>query len=217
MNQITGLLLKFLHAIFLLMGFAGLLFVVPFVTYQIVFPSTPGKVVMLNVRQRMAASETYDEAQQQVAQGKPAKLLLHAQTGILVVQEPNAARRILLRLVNAEKGPLPLIVAGVVFTLLMAKILGEIKPDAPFTAANVRRLRWLALLLLGCEAYQRAASWWMQDYLSGLPAAGTAQLMSNADFGSSLISSGLAAAILVLLASSYRRGVELAEEAELTV
>jgi len=217
MNQIIGLLLKFLHGIFLLMSIVGLLFVVPFVTYHVLFPNTPSDVVMLNVWQHMTASETLDKAQQQVAHGKPAKLLIHAQTGTLVVQEPNAARRLLLRLVNAEKGPLPLVVAGMVFTLLMAKILGDIKPGAPFTAANVRRLRWLALLLLGCEAYQRAASWWMQDYLSGLPAAGTAQLMSNADFGSSLISSGLAAAILVLLASSYRRGVELAEEAELTV
>ncbi|MBC6699206.1 DUF2975 domain-containing protein [Hymenobacter puniceus] len=217
MNQLTGLLLKFLHAIFLLMSIAGLLFVVPFIAYQIVFPGTPGNVVMLNVRQRIAGSESFDEAQQQVARGKPAKLLLHAQTGTLVVQESNAARRMLLRLVNAERGPLPMVVAGVVFTLLMAKILGDIKPGAPFTASNVRRLRWLAVLLLGCEAYQRAASWWMQEYLSRLPAAGTAQLVSNADFGSSLLSSGLAAAILVLLASSYQRGVELAEEAELTV
>lgn len=217
MNQITGLLLKFLHAIFLLISIAGLLFVVPFVTYNVVFPSTPGNVVLLNVWQQMKASETLDEAQQQVVRGQPAKLLLHAQTGTLVVQEPNAARRMLLRLVNAERGPLPMIVAGVVFTLIMAKILGDMKPGAPFTAANVRRLRWLAVLLLGCEVYQRAASWWMQDYLSHLPAAHTAQLVSNADFGSSMLSSGLAAAILVLLAGSYQRGVELAEEAELTV
>jgi hypothetical protein len=219
MAQITGLLLKFLRAIFLLMSIAGLLFVAPFVAYQIMYPSTPGDVVVLNVRQRIPHynPELHSQAEQQVASGKPARLLMHAQIGTLVVQEPSAVRRVLLRLVNAERGSLPMIVAGLAFALLMAKILGDIKPGAPFTAANVRRLRWLAVLLLGCEVYQRAASWWMQDYLSCLPAAGTAQLTSNADFSASLISSGLSAAILVLLASSYRRGVELAEEAQLTV
>ncbi|WBO85438.1 DUF2975 domain-containing protein [Hymenobacter yonginensis] len=219
MAQITGLLLKFLRAIFLLMSIAGLLFVAPFVAYHILYPSTPGDVVVLNVRQRISHynSELHSQAEQQVAGGKPARLLMHAQIGTLVVQEPSAVRRVLLRLVNAERGPLPMIVAGLAFALLMAKILGDIKPGVPFTAANVRRLRWLAVLLLCCEVYQRAASWWMQDYLSRLPAAGTADLVTNADFGSSMLSSGLAAAVLVLLASSYQRGVELTEEAELTV
>ncbi|MBO0356364.1 DUF2975 domain-containing protein [Hymenobacter sp. BT186] len=212
----TQFLLKFMRFTFLLMAIAGL-GVVPYGIYQILFPGTPGNVVMLNVRQRLTDSESFDEAQQQVAGGKPAKLLLHAQTGTLVVQEPNAIRRVLLRLVNAEKGPLPLLVAGVVFALLMFKILGDIKPGAPFTAANVQRLRWLAVLLLGCEAYQRVASWGMQNYLSHLAAPYTDQLLPNADFGTSLISSGLTAAILVVLASGYQRGVELTEEAELTV
>jgi hypothetical protein len=219
MAQTTGLLLKFLRAIFLLLSIAGLLFVIPFVAYQILYPSTPGDVVVLNVRQRIPHynPELHPQAEQQVAGGKPARLLMHAQIGTLVVQEPSAVRRVLLRLVNAERGSLPMIVAGLAFALLMAKILGDMKPGAPFTAANVRRLRWLAVLLLGCEVYQQVASRWMQDYLSRLPAAGTADLVTNADFGSSMLSSGLAAAVLVLLASSYQRGVELTEEAELTV
>lgn len=211
----TQFLLKFMRVTFLIMVISGLV-VVPFVAYQTLFPNTPDDVVMLNVRQRVTDSGPFEVAQQQVASGQPAKLLLHTQTGTLVVREPNAAFRLLLRLVNAEKGPLPLLVAGAVFALLVWKILGDIQPGAPFTAANVRRLRWLALLLLGSEAYQRAASWGMQQYLDNL-ATGPGQLLPNADFGSPLLSSGLAAGILVLLSIGYQRGVELTEDAELTV
>lgn len=211
----TQFLLQFMRTTFLIMVISGLV-VVPFVAYQTLFPNTPADVVMLNVWQRTTGAEPYDEAQQQVASGQPAKLLLHAQTGTLVVREPNAACRLLLRLVNAEKGPLPLLVAGTVFALLVWKILGDIQPGAPFTATNVRRLRWLALVLLGCEAYQRAASWGMQQYLDNLTSI-PGHLLPNADFGSPLLSSGLAAGILVLLSIGYQRGVELAEDAELTV
>jgi len=221
MNTVTTFLLKFLRVVFLLASFAGLLIILD-VSYLTLFPpATTSNVVMLNVRQRVPASITpvspVTVAEEEVAAGKPTQLVMHTQSGTLVLREPQASRRLLVRIINAEKGPLPLMLAGLLFSFIMAEILNDVKPGVPFSPANTRRLYWLAALFIGCEVYERAASWWMQQYLRSVTPAGMAGLMPNSEFSSSLVSNWLVAAMLVVLAASYRRGVELTEDAELTV
>ena len=221
MNTVTTFLLKFLRVVFLLASFAGLLILLD-VSYLTLFPpATTSNVVMLNVQQRVpsytAPVSPVTVAKEEVAAGKPTQLVMHSQNGTLVLREPQASRRLLVRIINAEKGPLPLLLAGLLFSLIIAKILGDVKPGVPFTPANIRRLYWLAMLFVGCEVYQRAASWWMQHYLRSVTPAGLVELMPNSQFNSSMVSNGIAAAMLIILAASYRRGVELTEDAELTV
>ncbi|WP_169515076.1 DUF2975 domain-containing protein [Hymenobacter norwichensis] len=187
------------------------------------FPSSPkaDDIVSVNVRQHLPSTSatipSVTIAKEEVAAGKPTQLIMHAQTGTLVLREPQASRRLLVRIINAEKGPLPLMLAGLIFSFIMAAILNDVKPGVPFSPANTRRLYWLAALFIGCEVYQRAAFWWMQHYLHSVTPPGIAELTPNSEFSSSLVSNGLVAAMLVILAASYRRGVQLAEEAELTV
>lgn len=226
MNRFTTLLLKLLQFVFTLYSVAGVVGLVGIGIFTFMFPSSPktDDVVCVNVRQHLpstgATIPSVTVAKEEVAAGKPTQLIIHAmhaQTGTLVLREPQASRRLLVHIINAEKGPLPLMLAGLLFSFIMAAILNDVKPGVPFSPANTRRLYWLAALFIGCEVYQRTAYLWMQHYLHEVAPAGMAGLTPNSEFSSSLMSNWLVAAMLVVLAASYRRGVELAEEAELTV
>lgn len=220
MNRTTVWLLKFLRVVFLLLVIAGSLGVLTVGSF-ILFPAaTTGHAVRLNVKQRLPAtteSVSPRAATRAGSRGPAPHLVVRAQTGTLVLQEPEASRRLLLRLINAEKGSFPLMLAGLLFSILVAQILRDVKPGVPFTPANVRRLYWLTLLFVGCELYQRVASWWLQQYLRSVTPPGMAELTTNAEFSASLLSNGLIAAMLIILAASYQRGVELTADADLTV
>lgn len=64
--------------------------------------------------------------------------------------------------------------------------------------------------------YSWTITWWLGRYLAASgPAAGS--LSPVMDFGSSLVANWLIGLLLLILATGYQRGVELAEDAEFTV
>ncbi|MBU6122178.1 hypothetical protein [Hymenobacter siberiensis] len=48
---------------------------------------------------------------------------------------------------------MPYVLATMLFCLLVYRIMSDVRPGVPFTPANVRRLRGLGLLLIGCDVY----------------------------------------------------------------
>jgi hypothetical protein len=133
---------------------------------------------------------------------------------VLVQHEPSAVRRLALRLINAEPQSVPRVVAALLFCVLVYRILRDLRPGQPFAPANVRRLRWLGILLIGCDVYYWMAHWWLGHYLA---ATGHPSLTPLMDFGSSLVANWLIGLLLLIVATGYQRGVELAEDAEFTV
>ncbi|MDO7845846.1 DUF2975 domain-containing protein [Hymenobacter sp. M29] len=218
MNRFTTGIITGLRYLFLVASVAGAL-ALTFYLYRAFFvPEQPADVITLNVRQRPALDwETelgqMQDARQQLAGRDSALLLPRSRSFVLVQHEASAARRLALRLVNAEPQSVPRVVAALLFCWLVYRILRDLRPGQPFAPANVRRLRWLGVLLIGCDVYYWLAHWWLSAYLADA-AAGLTPVM---DFGSSLVANWLIGVLLLLVATGYQRGVELAEDAEFTV
>lgn len=221
MHRFTTGIVTVLRYLFLLASVAGAL-ALSFYLYRAFFmPSQPADIIALNVRQRPALSWEAEQHQLQTVEAQAAaqdsaRLLPRARSFVLVQHEPNAVRRLALRLINPEPQSVPRVVAALLFCVLVYRILRDLRPGQPFAPANVRRLRWLGILLIGCDVYYWLAHWWLGHYLaaSGHAAAGLAPVM---DFGSSLVANWLIGLLLLLIATGYQRGVELAEDAEFTV
>ena len=210
---------QILRYTFLVVSVAGALALSYYLYLAFFAPQQPGDVVTLNVRQTTLSwdSPLLDDAEQRVAAGAPTQLPQRGTTASLMYQERSPGRRLLLRLMNSQPQPVPYVLATLAFCVLLYRILRDIRPGVPFTPANVRRLRWLGFLLIACDVYKWTATWWMQNYLTQVAPAGTANLLPYTHFGSSLVANWLIGLMLLIIAAGYQRGVELAEEADLTV
>lgn len=226
MNRFTPVIITALRYLFLVASVAGTL-ALSFYLYQAFFaPQQPSDVITLNVRERISQSREAEQAQlyaaeQQVAaralpSTETTRLMPRTSSLVFIMREPNAVRRLVLRLLNPEPQSVPKVVAMLAFCVLVYRILRDLRPGQPFAPANVRRLRWLGILLIGCDVYSWTAHWWLGRYLAtASPSApGLTPVM---DFGSSLVANWLIGLLLLLIATGYQRGVELAEDAELTV
>ena len=103
--------------------------------------------------------------------------------------------------------------------VLLYRIVRDVTPETPFTAANARRIRWLGLLLIAADAYQQLVYALLPLLVPSFREAGTGKLLSQylvltprIEYGDWAI--GL---MLLIIAAVYRRGVDLTREAELTV
>ena len=219
MKPFTNIILKLLRYFFLLASIAGAVALCSYLYVGFFAPSQTGEAVTLSVRQlnsKWAVSPLAapTETERAVAAGQPAQYVQWGTTGGFVYRERNPATRLLLRLIESRPQPVPYVLATLLFCVLVYRILRDIRPGVPFTAANVRRLRFLGLLLIGCDLYHWTISWWLGHYLA---AVGPAGLRPTSPFGSSLVANWLIGLMLLIVAAGYQRGVELAEDAELTV
>lgn len=219
MKPFTAGIIKFLRYTFLVVSMAAALALSYYLYLAFFAPKQPGDVVTLNVRQATVSwdSPLLDDAEQRVAAGASAQLVQRGTTASLVYQEPSPGRRLLLRLMNSQPQPVPYVLATLAFCVLLYLILRDIKPGVPFTPANVQRLRWLGALLIACDLYKWTATWWMRNYLTEVAPAGATNLLPYTHFSSSLVANWLIGLLLLIIAAGYQRGVELAEEADLTV
>ncbi|MDB5268985.1 MAG: hypothetical protein JWP58_2025 [Hymenobacter sp.] len=221
MNRFTTGIITVLRYLFLVVSVAGTL-ALAFYLYRAFFmPTQPGDIITLNVRQRPALDWEAElgqlqTARQQLTAHDSAQLVPRSSSFVLVQHEPNAVRRLALRLINPEPQSVPRVVAALLFCVLVYRILRDLRPGQPFAPANVRRLRWLGILLIGCDVYYWTAQWWLGHYLAtaGSAPSGLTPVM---DFGSSLVANWLIGLLLLIIATGYQRGVELAEDAEFTV
>jgi hypothetical protein len=143
-----------LRYLFLVASVAGAL-ALSFYVYRAFFmPSQTADVITLNVRQRLNLSWEAELRQLQTARaqfGRPdsAQLVPQSRSFVLVQHEPSVLRRLALRLINPEPQSVPKVVAALLFCALVYRILRDLRPGQPFAPANVRRLRWLGILLIG--------------------------------------------------------------------
>ena len=222
MNRFTTGIITALRYLFLLLSVAGALALTFYIGRTLVAPPQPGEVVTLGVRQFSPAmamdplgGATPNE--RAVAAGQPATYVPRGSTGGLVYRETNPAVRLLLRLMTTRPQPVPYVLASLLFCVLVYQILRDIRPGIPFTPANVRRLRWLGVLLIGCDVYTWTTNFWLSHYLATVVPAGVVGLRPAAQFGASLVSNWLIGLMLLIIAAGYQRGVELTEDAELTI
>jgi len=140
---------------------------------------------------------------------------------VLRYREPSNAKRMVLQALGALDESLS--VAGLFFlgygSWLLFKLLRDVTPETPFTLANAKRLRKLALLVLGLYFWQYVA--YLLVWLL-VPAYRVAQLAYplshyvhlNTD---DLVPGPTIGMALVIIAAVYQRGVQLSREAELVI
>lgn len=219
MRPSIPLLVKFMRFFFLLLSFSSIILCVSQVFTVLLPDHVQEGVAVVSVQQPLpvVSEEALFKATQRVAASHSSQLVPQATTSYLIYNEPSAARRLLLRLIAAERIPLPSLLTMAIFATLLSLILWDFRLGEPFTANNVRRLRWLALLLSGFELYEQVAQWWLKQYLASITPAGMTAMLPSDQFHHSMLPTGIVGAILVLLAVSFQRGVDLTKEVELTV
>ena len=224
MFRSTSLLLKLLRYTFLLFSIAGALAFTFYLADILVLHPQPADVVSLSVRnfsprfaQLQVPQATPTAAEAAVAAGRAAEFLPWGTSGLLVYRETNPLTRLALRLIMSRPQSVPYVLATLLFCALVYLILRDIKPGVPFSAANVRRLRWLGTLLIACDVYKWTLAWWLARHLAAVAPAGLENLRPVSPFGTSLVANWLIGLMLLIVAAGYQRGVELTEDAELTV
>ncbi|TDN38970.1 DUF2975 domain-containing protein [Hymenobacter sp. UV11] len=140
---------------------------------------------------------------------------------LLRYREPSAGKRAALLALGALDDGLS--IAGLVFlggsSWLLLGLLRDVTSDTPFTAANGRRLLWLALLLFGLNLWRYVAYALVWAVVPAYRAAGLAGPLShyvrlNTD---ELVPGFEVGFILLIIAAVYQRGVALSREAELVI
>ncbi|MFC1619859.1 DUF2975 domain-containing protein [Candidatus Neomarinimicrobiota bacterium] len=107
---------------------------------------------------------------------------------------------------------------GIVFCL--RRIVGTLKTGSPFIVENARRLRWIAVLIIGLGVSERFFTWtYYRLFTSKIELAGIdPHMLKLNDLTFGMPWDFLTAGILVLLlAEVFRMGVELQDEQRLTV
>ena len=144
----------------------------------------------------------------------------------LIYHEPSAAKRLALALLgvtNSSLGRASLIT--LLFAMLAGRLIYHMLRDmrlaTPFTEANARRIRWLALLVLGIDAYaflaHKALQALVPAFAYGAGGSNTVTpyiVLDPAPGGWGSWKFGL---LLLIVAVVYKRGVAMAREAELTI
>ncbi|TGE21822.1 DUF2975 domain-containing protein [Hymenobacter aquaticus] len=154
----------------------------------------------------------------------PYRLVRHSEQVSLKYMERNRGKKVALELLGVlnsagGRSSLPLIVYSMLTGMLLYRILNEMQIESPFTEKNARRIRWLALLMVGVDLYQYLARITLAALLPPVPVpghSGTAAQYMVLDVGpeTGAWKFGL---VLLVIAAVYQRGVVMAEEAELTV
>ena len=140
---------------------------------------------------------------------------------VLRYREPSGAKRLALQALGALDESLS--VAGLLFlgygSWLLFGLLRDVTTATPFTLANARRLRKLALLVLGLYFWQYVAYLLVWALVPAYRVASLAYPLShyvrlNTD---DLVPGPAIGIALVIIAAVYQRGVELSREAELVI
>jgi len=140
---------------------------------------------------------------------------------VLRYREPSEAKRMVLQALGALDDSLS--VAGLLFlgygSWLLFGLLRDVTLETPFTLANARRLRKLALLVLGLYFWQYVAYLLVWALVPAYRVAALAYPLShyvhlNTD---DLVPGPLIGIALVIIAAVYQRGGELSREAELVI
>lgn len=140
---------------------------------------------------------------------------------ILRYREPSDGKRMVLQALGALDDSLS--VAGLFFmacgSWLLFRLLHNVTPETPFTLANARRLRKLALLVLGLNIWQYVAYLLVWALVPAYRVASLAYPLSHyVRLNTENLVPGLAGGfILAIIAAVYQRGVELSHEAELVI
>ena len=149
------------------------------------------------------------------------ELLPDSYEKVLRYREPSGWKRLLLLNLGFTSDYLSLQLVAFLFisALLLVRILNSLRRFGPFTAANARRICWLGVLLIATDAYQGLAYWIARFVVPPFVEAGLVKplnyyvvMNNNLDYGG-----WLAGVILLLIAAVYQRGVDIYQEAELTV
>ena len=149
------------------------------------------------------------------------ELLADPQAPLLRYQEPNPWKRWTLLCLGASDQELSL--AWVLYfalgSWLLLQLLLDVTPATPFTFANARRLRGLGLLVLGLDLVQEVACLVVRALVPAFQTPGLAEPLSHyVRFSTETTLPGWEVGVLLLIiAAVYRRGVELSQEAELTI
>ena len=149
------------------------------------------------------------------------ELLADPQAPLLRYQEPNPWKRWTLLCLGASDQELSL--AWVLYfalgSWLLLQLLLDVTPATPFTFANARRLRGLGLLVLGLDLVQEVAYLVVRALVPTFQTPGLAEPLSHyVRFSTETTLPGWEVGVLLLIiAAVYRRGVELSQEAELTI
>jgi hypothetical protein len=140
---------------------------------------------------------------------------------VLRYREPSDAKRMALQAIGALDDSLS--VAGLLFlgygSWLLLRLLQDVTPEMPFDQANARRLRKLALLVLGLNLWHYVAYLLVWVLVPAYRVAGLAYPLSHyVRLNTDGLVPGLAVGfVLVIIAAVYQRGVELSREAELVI
>lgn len=140
---------------------------------------------------------------------------------LLRYQETSPWKRLLLLQLGmtSEDISLGVVVYTLVSGVLLYRIMRDVKPKTPFTTANARRIRRLGILLIAADVYQQLVYVVLPLLVPPFREPSTGKLLSQyivltprVEYGSWAV--GL---MLLVIAAVYQRGIELQQEAELTV
>ena len=140
---------------------------------------------------------------------------------LLRYREPSPWKRVSLLALGALESDLSvpelLLLAGSSWLLL--KLLQDVTPATPFTLANARRLRQLALLMFGLNLWDHLAYGLVWLLVPAYRVAGLAVPLNHyVRLSTDGVVPGLQVGfILLIIAAVYQRGVELSREAELVI
>ncbi|RAK70595.1 DUF2975 domain-containing protein [Hymenobacter edaphi] len=144
----------------------------------------------------------------------------------LIYHEPSAAKRVALALLGVKNSSLGRSSLGILLFAMLAgrllyHMLRDMRLDTPFTDANARRIRWLGLLALGIDAYEFLALKALQALVPAISLGderlGTVTRYIILDPAMGGWGSWKFGLLLLVIATIYQRGVEMAREAELTI
>ncbi|MDU0369470.1 DUF2975 domain-containing protein [Hymenobacter endophyticus] len=138
---------------------------------------------------------------------------------VLRYQEPSFGKRLALLWLGASSTTMSVVEALIMFglALLLWQLLRDVTPATPFTLANARRLRTMMLLVVSWEIWQMLAHMLLLRLVPNFVADGGTLVQYVVLHGDGHTPGALGIIMLTVIALVYRRGVELQQEAELTV
>ncbi|UYZ62803.1 DUF2975 domain-containing protein [Hymenobacter weizhouensis] len=149
------------------------------------------------------------------------ELLADTDQQIVRYREPSLWRRVALLWLGASHETMALSTALILtaLTWLLWRLLRDVTPATPFTQTNARRLRQMLLLIVGWIVWQQLAHLFLSFLMPAfslqnlaLPVARYVELNGDAQAPEMWM-----VMVLSVVALMYRRGVELSQEAELTI
>ncbi|PJJ54569.1 DUF2975 domain-containing protein [Hymenobacter chitinivorans] len=152
------------------------------------------------------------------------RLVPKSQKLALVYVERSFGKRVALMILgvnnhSGKRGSVVLVLYSMLTGMLLYRILTDMSLASPFTEKNARRIRWLGLLMIGVDLYQYVAFRYMLSIVPHFRAPdlqGTVVQYLTLDPAEE-IGAWKFGLVLLVIAAVYKRGVIMAQEAELTV